>query len=169
MVITHNRRLAAAHQGPLVVFIIGLRINRFAKIGQWWPVARAMGPMLAELYASKDSGFLGHETMVSSLRSLCMVQYWRDFASLEAYASAPELAHWPAWRAFNKAAKSDAAGNSAVGIFHETYAVPADGHEAIYVNMPEFGLGKVSGLVPATGSRQSARARMQGGNRPEQE
>jgi hypothetical protein len=156
MTITHNARLTAAHEGPLVVFIIGLRINRFLKIGQWLPVARAMGPMLSELYAKPDSGFMGHQTMLAGLRTLSMVQYWRDFDSLETYARSREQAHWPAWVAFNKAVGTD----GTVGIYHETYSVAAQ--ESIYVNMPSFGLGKVSGLVPATGSREAARERMRG-------
>jgi len=94
--------------------------------------------------------------MLSGLRSLTMVQYWRDFAALETYARNREAQHWPAWVAFNKAVGTD----GSVGIFHETYTVAA--HEAIYVNMPAFGLGKVSGLVPATGSREAARNRMGG-------
>ena len=66
--------------------------------------------------------------------------------------------HWPAWVAFNKAVGTD----GTVGIFHETYVVGAGAHETIYANMPPFGLGKVSGLAPATGSRNEARSRMRG-------
>ena len=140
MALIHPGRFAATYEGPLVVFLIGLRINHFRKIGQWLPVARAMGPMLA------------------GLRTIMLAQYWRDFDSLEHYARARDKAHWPAWAAFNKAVGK----SGAVGIFHETYAVPAAGHEAIYVNMPAFGLGAVSGLTPATGSREAARGRMRG-------
>jgi hypothetical protein len=39
--------------------------------------------------------------------------------------------------------------------------VAAGGFETIYGNMPRFGLGRVAGLVPATGSRNAARSRMQ--------
>jgi hypothetical protein len=154
MPITHNDRLTAAHEGPLVVFIIGLRINHFRKFRQWVPVARAMGPMLGELYAHPEIGFLGHQTMLAGLRTLTMVQYWRDFDSLESYALSREKAHWPAWAAFNKAVGTD----GSVGIYHETYSVAAQ--ESVYVNMPPFGLGRITGLVPATQSRQSARERM---------
>jgi hypothetical protein len=86
-----------------------------------------------------------------------VLQYWRDFASLEAYARAPDREHWPAWVAFNKAIGND----GTVGIFHETYAVPRGGSETIYANMPLYGLGRVAGLASATGSRSAARSRMQ--------
>ena len=47
-----------------------------------------------------------------------------------------------------------------VGIWHETYLVKAGNYEAIYSGMPEYGLGKVATLVPATGNRQEARQRL---------
>jgi hypothetical protein len=149
-------RFTADFNGPITVFLIGLRINRLARIDKWLPVARRMGPMIEELSRQPDSGFLGAETMLRGLRTLAMVQYWRDFDSLEAYARDREQRHWPAWTAFNKAVGAD----GTVGIFHETYVVDAHRHETIYVNMPPFGLGKVSGLQSANGSRNEARARM---------
>lgn len=151
-------RMTAAHQGSVVVFLIGMRINHFHKVGKWLPVLRAMGPMLEELYRDPESGFLGSEFMLRNLRTVVLVQYWRDFDSLEAYARARDRKHWPAWTAFNKAVGND----GTVGIFHETYVVPAHGSETIYANMVPFGLGKVSGTVPATGSRNEARSRMKG-------
>ncbi|WP_068074481.1 DUF4188 domain-containing protein [Novosphingobium lentum] len=149
-------RFAADHDQSLVVFFIGLRINSVRKVGKWLPVARAMGPMIAELSQRPDSGFLGTETLWQPWRTIALIQYWRDFDALEAYARDREQQHWPAWTAFNKAVGSD----GTVGIFHETYSVPRGGYETIYGNMPPFGLGKVAGLVPATGSRNDARSRM---------
>jgi hypothetical protein len=149
-------RVTAAHDGPLVVFLIGMRINRLWRVDKWLPVARAMGPMIAELSRDPDSGFLGAEYALSGLRTVLLVQYRRDFDSLEAYARARDRRHWPAWTAFNKAIGTD----GTVGIFHETYAVNGAGHETVYVNMPPFGLGKVAGTRPATGSRAEARSRM---------
>jgi hypothetical protein len=86
-----------------------------------------------------------------------MVQYWRDLDSLLAYAHNPERAHRPAWRAFNRAARE---AGGAVGIWHETFVVPAGGHESIYVDMPLVGLPRAVGAVPVTGSRDTARARL---------
>jgi hypothetical protein len=151
-------RMTAAFSGPFVVFVIGMRINHFHKLGKWLPVVRAMGPMIEELYRDKDSGFLSTETLLRSPRTIVLLQYWRDFDSLEAYARARERKHWPAWTAFNKVIGSD----GTVGIFHETYVVPEHGSETIYANMVPFGLGTVNGVVPATGSRNEARSRMRG-------
>ena len=149
-------RHTSAHAEPLIVFIIGMRINHFHKVGKWLPVARAMRPMIEELSADPDSGFMGAELMRQGLRTIVLVQYWRDFERLEAYARDRERKHWPAWTAFNKAVGSD----GTVGIFHETYSVQQGGFETIYGNMPPWGLGRVSGTLQATGSRNEARSRM---------
>lgn len=151
-------RHTAAFEGPLVIFMIGMRINRFWRFDKWVPVARTMGPMIAELSRDPDSGFLGSEYMLSGIRTIMVVQYWRDFDSLERYARDRDRRHWPAWTAFNRAVGV----SGTVGIFHETYSIAAGAHESIYGNMPPFGLGRVSGTVPATGARAEARSRMRG-------
>ena len=149
-------RYTASFDEPVVVFVIGMRINAFLKVGKWLPVARAMGPMIAELSARPDSGFLGAEFMLRNLRTVVLLQYWRDFDSLEAYARDRDQSHWPAWTAYNKTI-----GNSGtVGVFHETYCVPRGGFETIYANTVPFGLGAIAGVVAATGSRSEARSRL---------
>lgn len=149
-------RSTASFSRDLTVFVIGMRVNRLLRLDKWLPVARAMGPMIRELTARPESGFLGSEPMLRGLRTVCLLQYWRDFDSLEAYARDRDQSHWPAWTAFNKAV----GGNGTVGIFHETYVVPAGSYETIYANMPPIGLGRIAGLKPATGSRSEARTRM---------
>ena len=156
MTTIHPGRFTADFDRSLVVFLIGMRINHFRKVGKWLPVVRAMGPMIAELAGNPQSGFLGTETMLRDYRTIVLLQYWRNFDSLEAYARDRDQRHWPAWTAFNKSIGND----GTVGIFHETYAVASGAHETIYGNMPLFGLGKVAGIIPATGLRSEARSRM---------
>lgn len=151
-----NERLTADYGDDIVVIIIGMRINHYLKINKWLPVAKAMPRMLKELSADKASGFIGAEMLRKNLRTPVLIQYWRDFESLEKYARARDREHWPAWLAFNKAIGTD----GSVGIFHETYSVKAHAYETIYGNMPPFGLGRFTGLVPATGNRNEARSRM---------
>ena len=152
----HAGRFTAAHRGPITVFVIGMRINRLHRIDKWLPVWRAMGPMIAELSANPESGFLGAETLRSGLRMIVLLQYWRSFTHLEAYATDRRQSHLPAWKAFYRKANS----GEAVGIFHETYCVDPGCWETVYGNMPGFGLGRVSGLSPAEGARNKARRRM---------
>jgi hypothetical protein len=149
-------RVSDAHEGDIVVFLIGMRINRFLRPDKWLPVARAMPAMLKELEQKPELGLLGWQRLMDFPRAVVLLQYWRDFDRLHAYAHDRTLVHLPAWQAFNRAAK----GNDAVGVFHETYVVPAGAHESIYVDMPPFGLGKVAGLVPSTGNRSAARDRL---------
>ena len=87
---------------------------------------------------------------------MALIQYWRSFDHLHAYAHDRDRAHLPAWAAFNKAAR----GNTTVGIFHETYVVPAGSYETIYAAMPPFGLGRAGKLVPAVGSMHNASQRI---------
>jgi len=146
----------ADHRGPITVFLIGMRINKLHRIDKWLPVARAMGPMIAELSANPDSGYLGSERLLSGARTLIFLQYWRSFEHLERYAADRDQCHLPAWKAFYRKGNQ----GEAVGIFHETYCVEPGRFETVYGNMPGFGLGKAMGLVPAPGARNKARARM---------
>ena len=149
-------RVTARHRGEIVVFIIGMRVNRWGAIRKWLPVFRAMGAMLRELRSTADCGLLGVEIAWKSPRQPVLIQYWRSFDRLEGYARDAARLHRPAWAAFNRAIGDD----GSVGIYHETYVVPAGGHETVYGNMPPFGLGAVSGTEPATGRRNTARDRL---------
>ena len=140
----------------VVVFLIGMRINRLRSIRSWMPAVSAMPRMLRELSRDQDLGLLDARTYVSG-RVLLVVQYWRSFEHLDSYARAGDREHLPAWRAFNVRAR--AAGPS-VGIFHETYLAPASGREAVYVGMPRYGLAKATSWVPITPATTTARRRM---------
>ena len=148
------QRMTARIDGDFVVFLIGLRVNKPWKIHKWLPVFLAMPRMLKELAANPESGFLGH---VMSPRVI--VQYWRSFDHLEAYARSKDQEHWPAWVAFNRRV---GASREDVGIWHETYQVRAGEYEAVYSGMPPFGLGQVGELIAATGRQESARGRLEG-------
>ncbi len=148
-------RFTARRDEPFVVFLIGMRINRPLAVGKWLPTARAMMPMLRELYRHPEKGFLGGEFFFYG-RGPALVQYWRSFEDLERFARDPEDPHMPAWQRFNREARK----GGAVGIWHETYLVEPGGYEAIYANMPEFGLAKATERVPAVGGRETARRRL---------
>lgn len=143
------------HDGELVVFIIGMRINKLRKVRKWLPVARAMGPMVRELMTHPEKGMLGYQQYLSG-RTVMLVQYWRSFEALEHFARNADDPHLAAWRAFNKAVGT----GGDVGIFHETYAVPAGATEAIYNNMPVYGLAKATASVPVAKRGQAAAYRM---------
>jgi hypothetical protein len=145
-------RMSAEMEGEFVVFLIGMRVNKPWKLHKWLPTFLAMSKMLKELEAHPESGFLGHSGL-----DRVIVQYWRSFDRLEAYARAKDKKHWPAWIDFNRLVGRS---RSDVGIWHETYVIKPGNYENVYSGMPPFGLGKVGKLVPATGNREAARARM---------
>ena len=145
-------RMAAEMDGEFVVFLIGMRINKPWKVHKWVPVFRAMPKMLKELEKRPESGFLGHNGL-----GPVIVQYWRSFEHLEAYARSKDMGHWPAWVDFNRRVGSS---REDVGIWHETYIIRPGHYEAIYSGMPPYGLGKAGKLVPASGTRESAKSRL---------
>jgi hypothetical protein len=139
-----GRRTAAA-EGDIVVFLIGMRINHFRAPRSWWPVFTAMPRMLRELSENKSSGLLGYRLLLGGPRIVYVLQYWESQEKLLAYASDQDRRHRPAWAAFNRYAR---AGKGHVGIWHETYVVPAGSYECIYSDMPAFGLGAATGVIP---------------------
>jgi hypothetical protein len=155
MAAIHNGRFTVKIEGDFVVFLIGMRINRLFLIHKWLPVSRAMPKMLKELFQHKEMGLLHAQSFING-RTVMVVQYWRSFEQLHAYAHARELAHLPAWAEFNRRVGS----NGSVGIFHETYLVKAGTYECVYANMPIAGLVAAGEMVPAIGRMQSAKSRM---------
>ncbi|MEH2278202.1 MAG: DUF4188 domain-containing protein [Nostoc sp.] len=150
-------RFTAEINEPFVVFLIGMRINKFFAFSKWIPTARAMSPMLGSLNQNPEKGFLGGETFVY-WRGVGLIQYWRSFEDLERFARNPADAHLKAWQNFNQAIGAD----GSVGIWHETYLIEPGRYEAVYGNMPVFGLAAATKHVPAMGRKETARRRLGG-------
>jgi hypothetical protein len=150
-----NERVCAEPDGDIVLFLIGMRLNRPWKFWKFLPVLRAMPRMIAELEQNKALGLL-HARGHYGPRNLMMLQYWQSAAHLLAYAHAADKQHLPAWQAFNRAVGT----SGDVGIWHETYIVPRGQMESIYLNMPPYGLGLAGNLFPAKGNRASAAKRL---------
>lgn len=149
---TIDQRMAAEMDGAFVVFLIGMRVNKPWKLHKWLPVFLGMPRMLKELEVSgEESGFLGHTGLGPTV-----VQYWRSFEHLEAYARNREKSHWPAWQAFNR---SVGRSRGDVGIWHEAYEITPGRYETAYSGMPPRGLGAIGRLIPATGRRETAAQR----------
>jgi hypothetical protein len=143
--------------GPVVAFLIGMRINALWRVWEWLPVVLAMPKMLRELAVNPALGGLGARTFVSG-RVIMVVQYWRSFEDLEHYARAAEHAHLPAWKAFNARARR---GTRSTGIFHETYLVAPGQVESVYVDMPQdFGLAGAVGTIDVRAGKIAARERL---------
>jgi hypothetical protein len=145
-------RHRAEIEGDFVVFLIGFRpdfkhpIRTFGDIGG----RRGMRHMLAYLRERPEKGLLGYEFGFPGI-----VQYWRSFEHLEAFAGDRDDPHAQVWRDYWRRVGQ----SNRTGIWHETFLVRAGEYEAIYVNMPPFGLGRAGRLTPV-GSESRAGTRI---------
>lgn len=151
-------RMTHSHDGALVVFLIGTRVNKLWRPDLWLPPFLAMPRMLKELEVDPDSGLLGYRFAFTADGPL-VVQYWSSTEKLYAYASERDSQHRPAWARFNKAARR---APGAVGIWHETFAVAKA--ESMYVGMPTIGLAQATKSVPVTPAGNRAHDRLRGAN-----
>ena len=142
------------YDGDLVVFLIGMGINKPWRPDLWLPVFLAMPAMLAELSKDKDSGLLGYRLTFGAGGPL-LVQYWNSHEKLYRYASDRNAAHRPAWAAFNRRARN---APGAVGVWHETYLV--ERAESVYSGMPVTGLAAATSSVPVARRGQTAVERL---------
>ena len=160
-VLTGRHTADLANRDEIVVFLIGMRINRLWQIWRWLPVLTSMPRMVIELARDPSRGLLAVPRTFVSGRLILLVQYWNSFDDLERYARDPQAHHLPAWRRFNRKIRD----NGSVGIFHETYRVAAADVESVYANMPVFGLAAAASVVPVRPGHHTAAARL--GTRPD--
>jgi hypothetical protein len=140
-----QQRMTAEIDGDFVVFLIGARFDARHPIRTFRDLGgrRGMRYMLDHLTAHPEKGLLGYTFGLPVI-----VQYWRSFEHLEAFARDRDDPHAEAWRNYYRR-------NARTGIWHETYLVRAGEYEAIYGNMPEFGLGRAGRTVPLAESSQA--------------
>jgi hypothetical protein len=147
-------RFTADIEGDFVVFLIGMRFNHPLRVHKWWPVFTAMPTMIRALHQHPELGCLGTQNWIG--RTTLLLQYWRDFDSLNQFARDKDLPHLEPWRRFNRAVRD----SGDVGIWHETFRVRAGEYEAVYGNMPVFGLAAASRSLPVARKAESAAARI---------
>jgi len=146
-------------EGDLAVFLIGARVLKPWRPDAWFPAFAAMAPMLAELARDPEAGLLHARTTIDAdLRGVTVVQYWRSIEDIYRYANDRERKHRPAWLAFYRRAHRTP---GAVQVWHESYAVPAGGHESLYSDAPRpFGLARATGSIAAARRGRTARERL---------
>lgn len=152
-------RWTARIEGDFVVFLIGAKPDwrHPLRTLRDYGGRRGMPYMLKKLSEDPSSGLLGFQTYGPFVN----VQYWRSFEALEAFANSPDP-HAEVWRTYWRRVGSQARS----GIWHETFLVQAGEYEAVYGNMPPYGLGKAGELTPLKGA--TARQRLKRRAVPEQ-
>jgi len=154
--INRGRYSADVGADGVVLFLIGMRINRVCQVWKWLPVFVSMPKMLIELQRQRSLGLVGKPRTFLSGRVILVWQYWESFEKLDAYSRASDHLHLPAWRRFNRRVR----GNGSVGIYHETILLADSSVETVYANMPSFGLSAVTGAVSASARGQTAGLRL---------
>jgi Monooxygenase af470-like len=150
-------RWTADVEGDFVVFLIGARPSKLRPLRSIQDLGgrRGMQYMLKYLTEHPEKGLLGYEFGIKTI-----VQYWRSFEHLDAFARDTDDPHLEPWRNYVKRVGK----SGRTGIWHETFLVRAGEYEAIYTNMPPYGLGKATTLVPVADS-VTARDRLKAGAR----
>ena len=145
-------RHAAHIEGDFVVFLIGASLDLKNPFRSFQDLGgrRGMRFMLDYLLQHPEKGLLAFEMGLPTI-----VQYWRSFDHLEAFAKDEKDPHLQPWRNYWKRVGNQ----NRTGIWHETYLVRAGEYEAIYANMRPFGLAKAGEIVPLKGS-STARNRL---------
>src|SRR5215469_14237057 len=91
-----GRRMMAEIDGDFVVFLIGARFNNKLDLARSLVDLggrRGRKHMLDYLVAHPDKGLLAYEMGIPTI-----VQYWRSFEHLEAFANDQDDPHLAAWR-----------------------------------------------------------------------
>lgn len=154
MEIIHSGRFTAKLDEPVVLFLIGTRINRITSLPRFWWFLNTMPNMLKELSANPESGLLWYRTYLS-WPYITVQQYWKSFDHLLAYSSDKSQSHRPAWARYMRELMK----NGTFGIWHETYLIEPGKFECVYGNMPVFGLAAAGTHVPAEGRLATASER----------
>lgn len=143
--------------GPVTVFLIGMRANRWWKLGKVARIAAAMPPMLSYLAQRPDSGLLGYQQWFG--RTTIIVSYWKSPEHLQRFAADQSAPHLGPWRRFMR----KSAGSGDVGVWHETYETMPGSRESVYSDMPVFGLAAAIGHQPVRTGLNTARQRLHAG------
>lgn len=150
-------RTTALYDGPFVVFLVGIRVNRWWAFHRWVPALRALKRMIHRLNLGAVDGFLGSHRWYN-WREIMVVQYWTSFESLEQFARNNDDLHRPNWKWYVKQVEK----KGWVGVWHESFQVEPRQYECVYTNMPLMGFAAATTSAKAGGKRELVDFRKKG-------
>jgi hypothetical protein len=127
--------------------LYGLRLGRAIARASAEAVAAGAGLLASERFAI-DSGHFG------------VLQYWRSYAELEAWSHRAPHSDWWRQAAERMRTKGD------FGIYHETFLVPRDRIESIYLGCVPTGLATFGIPGSPDGPMTTSRGRLAEGRQP---
>ena len=157
MATINQGRWTAQIDGDFVVFLIGARPSRLHLLRSIKDLGgrRGMKYMLDHLVAHPEKGLLGYEMGLKTI-----VQYWRSFDHLEAFAKDTDDPHLEVWRSYWKRVGK----STRTGIWHETFLVA---RRRVRGRLREHAHPRAGQGVPSTVrvARRRRRPRSAGGDR----
>jgi hypothetical protein len=132
---------------------LGIQVRRLRALLYAARLGRAIDRSAAEAVAS-GAGLLRSERFAVSRTHFGVLQYWRSFEDLEAWSHRPPHSEW--WRAAVERMRT----RGDFGVYHETFLVPRDQIETIYMNCPPTGLAAFGTLGEAVGPQTTSRGRL---------
>ena len=142
----------------LCLLKVGLQVRR---LGAFF-FARRIGKAIdrsAKEAKEADVGLLASEQFLINPTHFGVLQYWRTFEEMEAWTHRPPHADWWKDAAERQRTKGD------FGIYHETFLVPRDRIEAIYLNCLPTGIALFGLTGEAVGPDTNSRGRLRMGPR----
>ena len=103
-------RWTAEIDGDFVVFLIGAMAHDPVGSPEATRLLMTMSDMLGELLSDPSKGLLAFSTYGTAANGAVLIQYWRSFDALEAYARDPGAKHAPVWREWNRLAADERSG-----------------------------------------------------------
>ena len=134
-----NGKYTSKPEDSFVIFIFGMRINKFLYLWLWIPFFIRLFRMVRRLRQYRESGMMNANLFFSG-QGLGVMQYWESFDKLEFFAKDNNDLHIPS----NIKYKKSIGKSGKIGIWHETYLVEHDKFETMYFNMPKWGLAKAT-------------------------
>ncbi|KAK4690657.1 ribonuclease P/MRP protein subunit POP1, partial [Lecanoromycetidae sp. Uapishka_2] len=131
----------------VVVFVVGASFNH--PFGVFAPGVKELGSRFRAMFLGKTDT-MSHSTPGGG-RSTVTISYWKSREHLHAFAQGP--VHRDGWNWFNHIHKE----YPHIGIFHETFDVPAGGWENIYNSIWPIGMGNIKYHVRDKESGENSR------------
>jgi len=137
----------------LCLIRLGIQIRSVRALLPAWRLARAIDRSAAEAIRSA-AGLLHSERFSLSWTHFGVWQYWQSFEELEAWSHRPPHSEW--WRQVLERMRT----RGDLGVYHETFLVPRDRLESIYLDCAPVGLATFGTLGEPVGAMTASRGRL---------